>query len=127
MRRQRCAQCTASLVEGAYIEALASLLHPFIAPGVSIDEHDASKTARDYYSGEADGTRIEAIGTRLAQYGITAEQILAKAMQLCGPGISMFNRMEAHCETSLRMLRKENDHRPSIVQDPDQPNGVVTN
>ena len=26
----------------------------------------------------------------------------------------MFNRMETHCETSLRMLQKENDRRPAV-------------
>jgi hypothetical protein len=42
------------------------------------------------------------------------EQIRAKAMQLCGGGVLMFNRMETNCETSLRMLRKENDRRPAV-------------
>jgi len=57
---------------------------------------------------------VEAVELRLAQYGITVEQIRAKAMQLCGGGVLMFNRMETNCETSLRMLRKENDRRPAI-------------
>jgi hypothetical protein len=56
---------------------------------------------------------VEAVDYLRALYGISEEQIRAKAMQLCGGGISMFNRMETDCETSLRMLQKENDRRIS--------------
>jgi hypothetical protein len=67
--------------------------------------------ARDYYSGRANADKVKAVEFLLALYGISAEQIRAKAMQLSGGGISMFNRMETDCETSLRMLHKENDRR----------------
>jgi hypothetical protein len=70
--------------------------------------------ARDYYSGEAKPKKMEEMDSRLAQYGITAEQIRAKAMQLCGGGVVMFNRMETNCASSLRMLRKENDRRQEV-------------
>jgi hypothetical protein len=113
-QQQRYKQNAASIVEGAYIEALASLLRPFIAPtfpNLSFGEEAAATTAREYYNGEAKPKKMEEIDSLLAQYGITEEQIRAKAMQLCGPAISMFNRMEASCETSLRMIRKENDRR----------------
>jgi hypothetical protein len=112
-QQQRCKQSVASLVESAYIEALKSLLRPFSSPTITFGEDAASEMARDYYSGEANPKQVEAMELRLAQYGITTEQILAKAMQLCGSGISMINRMEASCETSLRTLRKENDRRPA--------------
>jgi hypothetical protein len=48
-------------------------------------------------------------------------------MQLCGPGILMFNRMEAHCESSLRMLVKENGGRPAgeNVQGRDQSDKAI--
>jgi len=72
---------------------------------------------------------VEAVELRLAQYGITVEQIRAKAMQLCGGGVLMFNRMETNCETSLRMLRKENDRRPAVenanTRGSDEPDGEV--
>jgi len=110
-QQQRCKQSAASLVEGAYIEALASLLRPFNPPTISIGEDAASEMARDYYSGKAKADKVKAVEFVLALYGISAEQIRAKAMQLCGGGISMFNRMETDCETSLRMLQKENDRR----------------
>jgi hypothetical protein len=110
-QQQRCKQSAASLVEGAYIEALASLLRPFNPPTISMGEDAASEMARDYYSGRANADKVKAVDFLLALYGISAEQIRAKAMQLCGGGISMFNRMETDCETSLRMLQKENDRR----------------
>lgn len=77
-------------------------------------EDDAGTLARDYYSGEAKLKRVKEVELLLAQYEITPEQIRAKAMQLCGGGVLMFNRMESHCETSLRMLHKENDRRITI-------------
>lgn len=111
--QQRCKQSAASLVDGAHIEALEDLLRPFNPPAISFGDDAASAMARDYYSGEAKAKKMEEIETRLAQYGITAEQIRAKAMQLCGGGVLMFNRMETHCENSLRMLQKENGRRPA--------------
>jgi hypothetical protein len=113
-QQQRCKQSVSSIVESAYIEALASLLRPFIAPtfpNISFGEDAAAKMAREYYNGEAKPKKMEEIDSLLAKYGITVEQILAKAMQLCGAAASMFNRMEASCETSLRLIRKENDRR----------------
>ena len=112
-QQQRCKQSAASIVDGAYIEALASLLRPFNPPTISIGEDPATEMARDYYSGKADAKRMAEMDFRLAVLGISTEQIRAKAMQLCGNGVLMFNRMETTCETSLRMLRKENDRRPA--------------
>jgi hypothetical protein len=114
-QQQRCKQSAASIVEGAYIEALASLLRPFNPPTtISIGEDAATEMARDYYSGKADAKRMAEMDFRLAVLGISTEQIRAKAMQLCGNGVLMFNRMETNCETSLRMLRRENDRRPVV-------------
>src|SRR5271169_4159451 len=48
-QQQLCKQSAASLVEGAYIEALASVLRPFCPPTFSLDEDDTATTmARDY-------------------------------------------------------------------------------
>jgi hypothetical protein len=123
---ERCKRSAASLVESAHIEALASLLRPFSPPTITFGEDAATETARDYYSGEAKPSKLEAVELRLVQNGITAEQIRAKAMHLCNGGVLMFNRMEIHCETSLRMLQKENDRRPAVentkARDSDEPN-----
>ena len=70
--------------------------------------------ARSYYSGQASSKQMEEVELLLAQYGITEEQIRAKAMQICGPVISRFNRMETNCETSLRILRKDHDRRREV-------------
>ena len=67
-QQQRCKQSASSLVEGAYIEALTSLLRPFNSPCISIDEDAASKMARDYYSGEAKPDRMSEIELRLAEF-----------------------------------------------------------
>ena len=113
--QQRYRQGTASLVEGAYIDAMATLLSAFTPrQTMEIGESSETKMARDYYSGDATSAELEKIETVLAQRGITEEQIRAKAMQLSGAGISMFSRMETNCETSLRMLRKEQTLHPVV-------------
>jgi hypothetical protein len=110
-QQQRCKRSVASLVEGAYMVALASLLRPFNSPTIEFGEDAASKMARDYYSGEANAKKMEAVELLLAQCGITEDQVRAKAMQLCGGGVLMFNRMETYCENTLRKLQKENNCR----------------
>jgi hypothetical protein len=121
-QQQRCRQSAASIVEAAYINALASLLRPFNPPNSITDEFAtlmagsrgddvATTMARDYYGGEAKPNRVAEVKSCLATHGISQEQIRAKAMQLCGSDISLFNRMESNCETSLRMLRKEQVRR----------------
>ena len=68
--------------------------------------------AQEYYGGNATSKRMNELDTLLAVHGISPEQIRAKAMQLCGGSIQLFNKMEMHCENFLRLLRKENDRRP---------------
>ncbi len=117
-QQQRCKQSAASIVEGAYIGALASLLRPFYPPPmISIGEDAASEMARKYYGGETTAKEEQEMETLLAQYRITQEQIRATAMQLCGSAIMTFYRMENHCEKSLRMLRKENERRAVAAKD----------
>ncbi len=126
--RQRCKSSAAALVESFKIEALESLLRPFVPPPtMSFGEDAETVMARDYFSGHAGGKRLEEITCLLEIHGITPEQIHAKAMQLCGNAIAMFNRMEAHCEKSLRTLRKDNARRAADEDhagDADEPNEV---
>src|SRR5258708_11906878 len=112
--QQRCKHSIAALVEGAYVEALSNLLRPFIAPTTISFGDLASEMARDYYGGATKGKKMEELEARLAQYGITPEQIRAKAMQLCGASVLMLNRIGTNCETSLRTLRKENERRSAV-------------
>src|SRR3977135_1968517 len=60
-QQQRCKQSAASIVEGAYVEALASLLRPFNPPTISFGEDAASEMARDYYSGRANADKVKAV------------------------------------------------------------------
>jgi hypothetical protein len=128
-QQQRCKQSAASIVDGAYIEALASLLRPFIPPALSIDEDPATAMARDYYSGDTKAQRVKEVDYFRELQAISDEQIRAKAIQLCGNVISMFNRMETNCEASLRMLRKEHARRSEVedkkAEGSDEPDGEV--
>jgi hypothetical protein len=49
-QQQRCKQSAASIVESAYIEALADLLRPFDLPMI-FGKDPATEMARDYFSG----------------------------------------------------------------------------
>jgi hypothetical protein len=122
--QQRYKQNVASLVEASYVAALASLLRPFYPSSlltgedpisaltlISTGEDRATALAREYYSGEANATRQDELDTLLIVHAISPEQIRAKAMEICGSTISLFNRMEGSCASSLRMLRKEIRHR----------------
>jgi hypothetical protein len=115
-QQQRCKQSTASIIESAFVEALMILLRPFNSPGMGMEigEDAATELARNYYNGEATPKEEEKMECRLAQYFISPEQIRAKAMQICGPDVLIFNRMETHCEASLRMLQKESDRRNAV-------------
>jgi hypothetical protein len=108
--QQRCKSGVAALVEGAYIEALTSLLGPFLPRGICLED-PAVEMARNYYNGDASTTEMKKMEECLARFGITPEQIRAKAMQLCGAGVLMLNRMGTNCESALRILRKENERR----------------
>jgi hypothetical protein len=112
-QQQRCRQAAASLIDGTNVEALSALLGPFSYMGGD----DPTAIAREYFGGEARPKRLQELETRLAVHAISPEQVRAKAMQICGGTISMFNRMEESCAASLRMLRKEYVRRPGPNSD----------
>ena len=68
--------------------------------------------AREYFSGDTKPDRLEELSSYLEDVGIAQEHIRAKAMQLCGGDVAMFNRMATSCESTLRLLRKELERRP---------------
>jgi hypothetical protein len=86
-------ESVASLIEGCYIQALGDLLRPY--PGLS------ALISQKYYGGAASRKEIEEIERRLARHAVTAEQIRAKAMELCGGGVMLFSRMGTNCGNSL--------------------------
>ena len=84
-------------------------------PDISFGD-PAIEMARNYYGGDASTTEMKKMEESFARFGITPEQIRAKAMQLCGAGVLMLNRMGTNCESALRILRNENERR-SVIND----------
>jgi hypothetical protein len=99
-----------ALTEGACIEALEFLLRPFLIETEDPDMKNASsKIARFYYVG-INGAKLRAKAF-VAECGITPDQIYAQAMQMRGPGLLMFDRMDTTRENACRALRKEMQRR----------------
>ena len=69
---------------------------------------EPSQMALKYFS--TDPNERKEVTSLLAQHGITAAEIQAKAAQLEGPGVLMFDRMVAARESGRRLLRKEAEH-----------------
>jgi hypothetical protein len=69
---------------------------------------EPSQMAMKYFS--TDPKERREVTSLLAQHGITASEIQAKAAQLEGPGVLMFDRMVAARESGRRLLRKEAEH-----------------
>jgi hypothetical protein len=117
-QQQRYRKTVVSVVESSFVEALASLLRLYRPPGgllrmaeIIADEDKATTMAREYYSGDTDAKRLKQLNAELKMYNISQEQIEAKALELSSGRLSALIRMEANCENSLRMLRKENAGR----------------
>jgi len=51
----------------------------------------------------------------MTQYGITEATVQAKAMQIIGGTLQLFDRMIINRESSRRILRKENERRLSVA------------
>jgi hypothetical protein len=100
----RLRRISTSLIEGAKAEALEILLRPHCVDMFDISDRSPS-IARNYFSGDANAKK-EAIKT-VAYYGITPEQIEAKAMQVVIGALHVIDRMSSNRETSRRILRKE--------------------
>jgi hypothetical protein len=115
-QQQRNRAVQALVVESAFVEAMALLLRPYYYTGLLTrlmdeDVDAAAKMARDYYNPETKKERRKELEKCLAIHGITQEHVRAKAMELRGGVVSMFTRMEASGDASLRMLRKEHMFR----------------
>lgn len=104
-----------ALTQGAFMEALQSLLEPICEGTIE----NAAQIALDYYS--TDPKEKKALLAQLAQYGITTEMIEAKAMQIAAGGLLMFDRMIGNRETGRRHLRKELERRSERNASPSVP------
>jgi hypothetical protein len=97
---------SAALIEGAKPEALEILLRLFCGDKFDTDDR-APGVARDYFGGNANAKKEAALS--VAYYGITPEQIEAKAIQVVIGPLHLIDRMSGNRETSRRILRKEHE------------------
>jgi hypothetical protein len=104
-----------ALIEGACIEALASLLRPFFENTMANEDVPAG-IARNYYAGNAQAKK-EAVRS-VTEYGITTNQIFALAMQMRGVGLLMLDRMDSNRQNVCRVLRKEIERRGAASENP---------
>jgi hypothetical protein len=104
-----------ALIEGACVEALASLLRPFFE-NTSANQDIPPGIARNYYAGDTKAKK-EAVRS-LEKYGITLDQIFALAMQMRGSGLLMLDRMDGNRENACRALRKEIERRSAASENP---------
>jgi hypothetical protein len=88
-------------VGAGYREALQLLL----APCVSYMTHKANELARDYYSDSA--KRRELAKAQLDSYGITDDQIQAKALSMIAAEFGFFDRLVANRISSRNALVKQ--------------------
>lgn len=109
--RLRLLRFSAALIEGAGIEALASLLRPFVSQTPDMKDVPLD-IARFYYVGLGGAKKRAAL--YVAECGITNDQILALAVQMRGAGLLMIDRMDKSRENAGRILRKEIERRAAI-------------
>ena len=110
--QERLKRSNAALVDAAMCKALASLLAVYASNRV-IDNPATDPMwfvnpfpiARDYYAGE--DLEREIARQTVAAYGITDDQIIAKALELCGGAIVQFDRMDNFRANAKRTLLKE--------------------
>jgi hypothetical protein len=100
-------RCSAALIDSAHVEALASLLSPIYEHKMTLTS--AGQAAVKFYS--ADPKVKKEVTAVMAQYGITEAKVQAKAMQIIGGTLQLFDRMISNRENARRNLRKEQEKR----------------
>jgi hypothetical protein len=98
---------SAALIDSAYVEALGILLTPVYVKKVSVIT--AGQAAVNYYSDDSKAKKE--VAAVMAQHGITDAKVQAKAMQIIGGTLQLFDRMIAHRQNARRSLRKEKEKR----------------
>jgi hypothetical protein len=107
-------RCSPALIEAALPKALIKLLRPFDMTAV----HHA--VAHNYYAGN-DKDRREA-REKVAKWGITDDQIMAEAIQMCSSGLIALDRMDNYRANARRKLLKDIERRSEACRNPpDQP------
>jgi hypothetical protein len=101
---QRFRRASTALIRSGMQKAVEYFLKNICLALLDVPEQMALK----YFS--TDPKEREEITSLLAQHGITASEIQAKAAQLESGGVLMFDRMIAARESGRRLLRKEAEH-----------------
>jgi hypothetical protein len=105
-REQRYNRATTALIKGSVFQALEFYFDQIFRKKMfEVSKETASAFAREYFSNNP--KERKEIVSRLAEHGITIEDLHAKAMQIESGGIQMLYRMVAASENGRRMLRKE--------------------
>ena len=113
---QRYKRASTALINGAVLNAVKFYLNEL--PKRIFGIHTPTADLALLYFSNNPKERKEVISL-LAQYGITIQEIHAKAAQLEGGGIQGFERLVAARESERRRLRKERNARRQD-RDPDQ-------
>ena len=103
-----------ALIEAAGIEALASLLRPYIDDTVITLGDRADRIARNYYAGGAEAKNEAVLFVQKCE--ITLDQIFALAMQMRGSGLLILDRMDNNRQNASRALRKEIERRAQVSE-----------
>ncbi len=105
----RLKRSSVALINGGMLEALIYFLDTMKPTPLGGDLKNATKSSKDvalkYFSSNPK-ERNEVVA-RLAQHGITLAELQAKAAELNGEPLQMFERMIATRENGRRQLRKE--------------------
>lgn len=108
--QERLRECNSALVDGTLIEALKNLLRPLNSQNLhNPDTFLPHKTAHDYYFGDEEAKREARV--QLEMLGVTDDQILAEAMQICARPLAMFDKLDDYRTNAQRALRKELERR----------------
>lgn len=108
--QERIQQSNSALVDASLIQALKKLLLPLISTKLhGYDLIHPHRIAHDYYFGSESERRDASV--ELEMYGITDDQILAEAMQMCAGPLAMFDKLDGYRTNAKRALQKELDRR----------------
>ena len=106
---QRYKRTSAALIDSARVEALAFLLGPIYQGKMTLI--NANNAAIQFYG--ADPKAKKEVASVMAENGITAAKVEAKAAQMVAASLQLFDRMIFNREASRRLLRRESESRLS--------------
>ena len=78
---------------------------------MSMGDEDLESAHESTSIAERHPKRRKELDSLLSQYGITEEQIRAKAMEVCGRSIAVFKQFDDRDDRSIRRLYKDYERR----------------